>query len=200
MTSTWPGYEAQALHYGDNLAVVLRPTLRAAVALEAAFGGLRNLFAQVNGRHLGAMKAIIEHGAGPSFTLPSFEGASLSAFFEAAHGPVVAFCRGLLPPASSSPSNGKPTDAPTDWREVYMQLFSLSTGWLQWPPQTVWESTPTELAFALDAHTRKLTALHGGADDEESTSNEAQRQANEAAGLDPEFDREGLQALKRLMG
>lgn len=106
----------------------------------------------------------------------------------------------MQPPASSSTSESKPADTPTDWAEVYQQLFTVGTGWLQWPPEAVWKATPTELAFALDAHTKKLTALHGAAEDDESTLSDDQRQANEAAGLDPEFDREGLQALKRLIG
>lgn len=56
-------------------------------------------------------------------------------------------------------------------------------------------ATPTEIDRAYRAHLEKLKAIHGGGSDEKEPDPE-QAERNIAAGLDPEFDRAGLQALK----
>ena len=73
---------------------------------------------------------------------------------------------------------------------------SPGTGWLGWPPSEVWNASTAELEAAVLAHFDRLVLMTPGADAPKGDAKEAQRQANIAAGLDPDFDREGLCALK----
>jgi len=77
----------------------------------------------------------------------------------------------------------------------FADLYRYGTGWLGWPPSEVWNASPAELEAAVLAHFDRLVMMTPGADAPEGDK-DAQRQANIAAGLDPEFDREGLHALK----
>jgi hypothetical protein len=91
---------------------------------------------------------------------------------------------------------------PVAWADLYADLYKLSTGWLGWTPDTAWNATLPEILNAFDGHIDLLKAVHGGGEDQSadsSTMTNKQRQENIEAGLDPDFDRAGLRALKAKM-
>ena len=93
--------------------------------------------------------------------------------------------------ATPSPAPARPI------RDHLADLYRFGTGWLGWPPSEVWNASPAELEAAFLAHVDRLVMMTPGTEAPEDTAaRDAQRQANIAAGLDPEFDREGLRALK----
>lgn len=60
-----------------------------------------------------------------------------------------------------------------------------------------WNATPSEIAAALEEHLDMLRTIHGSAETKETGQvSEEQRERNIAEGLDPEFDRDALRALK----
>jgi hypothetical protein len=83
------------------------------------------------------------------------------------------------------------------WPEVYRELYRTATGWLHWTPTEAWAATPTEINEAFAGHIAMLKAIHGSADDKPAKQTDPDQAArNVADGLDPEFDRAGLRALK----
>jgi hypothetical protein len=86
-------------------------------------------------------------------------------------------------------------EKPVTWPQVFAALYDRGTGWLGWTPEQAWSATPTEIDRAYRAHLEKLKAIHGGGTDDKELDPE-QVERNIAAGLDPDFDRAGLHALK----
>lgn len=200
-----PAYDEITLSHGKTT-VRLRPSLRAATHLEAMHDGFETLFRKVEEFDTGTIKSIItisadDRGAADAL-MKSVAETPLGAFARATHAPVIALCRGLIPAASTEAKRSKPAKsaAPLPWSEVYRELYRIATGWLQWTPTDAWNATPTEIEQAYIGLLAKLKAIHGSADDPEDTGpTPDQREANIAAGLDPEFDREGLRAMKARM-
>jgi hypothetical protein len=123
----------------------------------------------------------------------------LSGFREATQAPLYALVAAMLPQHDEPQTEPSTTGKAMPWREVYRELFKLATGWLGWTPETAWSATPQEITDAFEAHVVKLKAIHGTADEEEATSpgnTPEQRERNVELGLDPDFDRAGLHALK----
>jgi hypothetical protein len=92
-----------------------------------------------------------------------------------------------------------PSGKPVAWADFYADQFAKATGWLGWTPEQAWNATPTEIDRAYSAHIAKLKAIHGSGEEEKQTDKAPdfdQIERNVAAGLDPEFDRAGLRALK----
>ncbi|THF93397.1 MAG: hypothetical protein E8G75_02955 [Sulfitobacter sp. SK025] len=92
-----------------------------------------------------------------------------------------------------------PTGKPVQWADFYTDAYKIATGWLGWTPDTAWSATLPEILRAFDGHIDQLKAVHGSTEDNTNSTpamSADQRQANIDAGLDPEFDREGLRALK----
>lgn len=199
--NTRPAYEEFAVTHGTTT-VRLRPSLRAACQPEAMHGGLEQLFRKVDEFDTGTIKAIIIATADRGNTaalMTSLAQAPLREFVGAALAPATDLCRALVPAHKSNPKRSEPVQSdPLPWAEVYSQLFTLATGWLHWTPDAAWNATPTEIAQAFDAHIEQLKAIHGSADDKDTDTGptEEQRAENLAAGLDPDFDRDGLRALK----
>lgn len=101
----------------------------------------------------------------------------------------------MLTPATDAKAKAGTGKAMT-WPQIYAALYDRATGWLHWTPQATWKATPTEIDRAYWAHIEQLKAIHGSGDNDEKEPNPEQVARNEAAGLDPEFDRAGLHALK----
>ncbi|NPD15271.1 hypothetical protein HOY34_08670 [Xinfangfangia sp. D13-10-4-6] len=68
----------------------------------------------------------------------------------------------------------------------------------RWAPVETWASTPAEINLAVLGHVKKLTAMSGNPEPKRSGPTKEQRQANVAAGLDPDFDRDGLARLRSM--
>jgi hypothetical protein len=180
--------------------VRLRASLQAAIRLERLHGGFPNLFRKVAEFDTHTIKAIIataatDQNAADTF-LESLDGAPLHPFQRGAQGLVVGLCAAFFPPEPSPKDENATSRKPMPWSDAYAELYRIGTGWLGWTPAETWAATPTEIVQALEGKMAHLTAMNGGADTNPSGTTDEQRQANIAAGLDPDFDRAGLHALK----
>ncbi|WP_077701208.1 phage tail assembly chaperone [Thioclava nitratireducens] len=194
-----PAYECTIRH-GD-LAVTLRASLRAAITLEQAFG-FAPLFRRIHDQNFTAYRAVIEAAATDrreaDALLRSLSRVPLRGFVEGEQARLMGFCAALLPQAPEGERQEPESGASKPWAELFQDLYRLGTGWLEWTPSETWNASPSEIIAAVEAHSEKLVALAGGAREETRTTedNKRQREANIAANLDPEFDREGLNRLK----
>jgi Spy/CpxP family protein refolding chaperone len=194
-----PAYDIP-LAYGGNT-VWLRPSLRAATRLEALHNGFPALLTKIQQHDTATLREIITYAAtdqnAGQTLLNGMAGEPLQMIRNATIGPALALVTALMMPTP----NAEPTSThnkPIAWADLYADLFKMATGWLHWTPDTAWNATMSEILHAFEGHTDQLKAIHGSAeDDPERTSlNADQKQANIEAGLDPEFDRAGLRALK----
>ncbi|SIP97000.1 hypothetical protein SAMN05880582_101211 [Rhizobium sp. RU20A] len=198
---TRPAYEQVTIAHGGNT-VALRPTLRAAATLTERHG-FPALFQALDSMHLTITSEIIRTASSPvsdaaAFLRSEAAGRPLSPFFLAVRQPLAELIAMFMPapdPKAKPSSAGKPTP----WNEYFAELYSAATGWLGWTPETTWNATPTEITRALSAHHDRLVitgVLTRTGTPTEKTPDPEQAARNEAEGLDPEFDREGLRALK----
>ncbi|NKX47809.1 hypothetical protein HGG67_06170 [Rhodobacteraceae bacterium R_SAG8] len=197
-----------ALAYGGNT-VWLKPSLRAATHLEALHGGFPALLSKLHEFDTATIREIIRYAApdraAAQTMLNALSGASLRTVQQVTLAPAFALLTALMTPASEK-ITGEAAKAPAAkavaWADLYADLYKLATGWLGWTPDTAWNATLPEILNAFDGHVDQLKAVHGGGDDQDAsapTMDSDQRQANIDAGLDPDFDREGLRALKAKM-
>jgi len=192
-----------ALTYGDHT-VWLRPSLRAATVLERLHGGFVPLLQMVQQGHTGTLREIVlnsatDRAAGQRL-VGAMKGATIVTIHKALVTPAFALITALMTPDTDKGEAAKaPTSKPVAWATLYADLYKIATGWLGWSPATAWAATLPEILSAFDGHIDQLKAIHGTADDDKTETpgmSADQQQANIDAGLDPEFDREGLRALK----
>lgn len=187
------------LHHGRH-AVTLRASLRVAVALENLPGGVAATWDDIARQKLTALHAVIRAAA-----TDRQEAESLIAY--AATQPLVSFvmgaqaaCLALLLSLHSAAQGEAPNSDPSSGPAIplgqfFTELFSRATSWLGWPPSEVWNASVAEIVTALEAQAdRELR--RAGLTPDDTPAKAAQRQANLAAGLDPDFDRAGLRALQ----
>lgn len=186
-------YEEVTIAHGDH-AVTLRPSLRAVTVLEDRFGilaiekGLAELNFTIISEIILTLSTSRQNAAA---FLSSLRGRPLSPFFASVHGPLAELVSMLIPAPDPKEKHKQTTGKPVTWAEMFATLYERATGWLGWTPEQAWNATPTEIDRAYRAHLEKL---NGGTDDKEADSEQAER--NIASGLDPEFDRAGLHALR----
>lgn len=198
---TWLRADSEIVLEHDGNAVILRPCLRAAAALERSHDGFATLFQRLAEFHTGTVREMILTAATDRKDavrfLATMSRQPIIRFVDIAQAPLARLCAGFIP-AADSDAKPSPNAEPTPWREFYGHLYRYATGWLHWTPEAAWGATPTEIMEALAGHGEMLTAIHGSADDKpaEAQLDPEQAARNEAAGLDPEFDRAGLRALK----
>lgn len=204
MTYQRPAYEEVRIAHGGNT-VTLRPTLRAAVSLEARFG-FPALFRALEEGSFTIISEIIRaascNASDAAAFLSSLPGKPLSSFIPAMRMPLAELVSMLMPAPSAKPDNSAvnaPSGKSIAWGEFYAHQFEQATGWLGWTPEQAWNATPTEIDRAYSGHIAKLKAIHGSGEGDkpaEKALDPEQAAHNVAAGLDPEFDRAGLRALK----
>ncbi len=195
-------YDAIALEYGGN-AVFLRPSLRAAIHLERLHGGFPALLRKIEEFYTLTIWQVITAGAGRAATEPLFAYVAahpLKHFQNAAQAACIELVAAFFPASPETDAERPSTATPTPWADLFKELYGFATGWLHWTPETAWNATPQEITDAFTAHMAKLKAIHGEADQETTGPTAEQCKQNEALGLDPEFDRAGLRALKELSG
>ena len=187
--------------YGGN-AVSLRPSLRAATQLEQYQGGFPALILKLQELDTATIKAVIHAAATDRQEATAFLSGLANkplhmidnTFLE----PLYRLITGLMSP-SRKPAETQSTGTPVEWSDLYADLFKIATGWLGWTPTDAWAATLIEITEAFDGHVAKLKALHGDGETDtadNAATDAAQRQANIDAGLDPDFDRSGLLALR----
>jgi hypothetical protein len=185
------------LHHGPYT-VMLRASLRAAVALDAMPGGFAAVWEGVAGQRLTTLHAVIRAAAtdraeaerliAHAATYP------LAHLAQCAQAACLALIAAYLP---ADQGEAPPSSAPArPIRDHFDDLYRFGTGWLGWPPSEIWNASPAELEAAFLAHVDRKVMTTPGASPKNAPAKDAQRQANIAAGLDPEFDRDALRALK----
>lgn len=196
-----PAYEEVTIAHGGNT-VTLRPSLRAAITLEARFG-FPALFRALDEGNPTIISEIILTTAhrqdGAAFLLSEAAGRPLASFIGAVSLPLAGLVSMLIPAIDPKAKQTTNSDKPVSWPAYYADLYERATGWLGWTPAEAWAATPTEIERAYSGHVAKLKAIHGSGEEDKPTENAPdpeQAARNEAEGLDPEFDRAGLRALK----
>lgn len=206
-----PAHEIDLQHGGA--AVTLRASLRAAVALSDYPEGFAGLVHEITRQSLTATRAVILAAATDRREARSYLRQTailpLASFLPNNQAAALAILAALFQAGddaqTDAPSQGgksKDTTPGKPWREHYSDLFRFGTGWLGWPPETVWTASPAELSEAFAAHADRLIAMNGGSKDEDPADNgvniytpEKMREIEEL-GFDPAFDRAALHKLK----
>jgi len=200
-----PAYDV-FVTYGLGSKVWLRPSLRAGIQLEAMHNGFPELLVKVQQGDTATLREIVTYAAtdrgAAHDLLNTMVGATLASVQQALIGPAFALLTALMTPDTykdQGEAAKAPTGKPMAWADLYADLYKIATGWLGWPPETAWNATLPEIQQAFDGHIDQLKAVHGSAEEDSNTTpamSAEQRQANIDAGLDPDFDRQGLRALK----
>jgi len=205
MTYQRPAYEQVTIAHGGNT-VTLRPTLRAATTLEAR-SGFPAMFRALDEGSFTIISEIILAASSPAQDAAAFlagiPGKPLSSFFDAVRAPLFQLVMMLRPAPVREASKSALTSPgkPVSWPDYYADLYEKATGWLDWTPDAAWNATPTEIDRAYTGHIAKLKAIYGSGDVKEDKHTDPEQAArNVEAGLDPEFDRAGLEALKAKIG
>jgi hypothetical protein len=190
--------EIELSHSGNTL--TLRPSLRAATVLEQRHGlpALHKALDDLNITIISEILTLTSRQDAAAL-LSAITATPLLPFFLSVRTPLTELVSMLTPASEPTAKRKAQTGKPVTWAEVYAALYDRATGWLGWTPEQAWNATPTEIERAYKAHLEKLKAIHrGGTGDKEPDPEQVER--NVAAGLDPEFDRSGLHALKGLGG
>ncbi|GGA78016.1 hypothetical protein GCM10011491_01500 [Brucella endophytica] len=205
MTYQRPAYEKVTIAHGGST-VTLRPSLRAAVTLEARFG-FQTMFRALAEGNFSIISEIIltatdSRDDAAAFLLSEAAGRPLSSFIGIARIPLAELVSMLMPaPVQQLDTTmAAPSGKAVAWADFYADQYEKATGWLGWTPEQAWNATPTEIDRAYSGHIAKLKAVHGSSDDDKQPTpkkpDPEQAARNVAEGLDPEFDRAGLRALK----
>ncbi|QWW69345.1 hypothetical protein [Rhizobium sp. WYJ-E13] len=189
MTYQRPAYEQVTIAHGGNT-LTLRPSLRAAVTLEARYG-FPALIQALDDLNLTIISEIIltacsRREDAAAFLLP-IVGRPLFPFLIAVRQPLTALVTMLTP--APDPKAKASSGKSVTWAEAYAALYGYATGWLGWTPEAAWSATPTEIDRAYAAHFDMLKAIHGSAEKEQSTFDPREQITEEGA-------RNGLAKLK----
>lgn len=172
--------------------VVLRGSLRAAVALDNLPGGIPGAWESLMRQSYTGIRQVLlataTDRAAAFFLLTRLSEQPLAPFIAKAQAALLELMMHLFPPAEEAP-DPSPSSKPTPIREYLTELFKFATSVLEWPPSEVWQASPAEIEAVLHARLEQHEAMEAAMPPE-------QRQASLAAGQDPIFDRQGLRALK----
>lgn len=195
-------YEEWEITHGDHV-VRLRPSLRAAARLERLHDGFAELHRRLIEFDTGIVAAIIRHTATDPNEARAFlrhlDTLPLGTMAIIVLAPLYGVMRALVPAGDPDAKPSPNPSKPMSWAALYSQLFGYGTGWLGWTAAATWNATPNEILTAFASHVEKLKQLHGSPGDEAGKAKAPdpdQAARNIAEGLDPEFDRAGLRALK----
>lgn len=194
-----PAYETTLRH--GNYAVTLRASLRAAVALDNLPGGIPGAWDSLMRQTYTGIRAVILATATDRTkalsVMASLSDKPLAPFLDHAQAACLDLLANLLPQPEEAPATST-TAKPITLREYLTELFKFGTTILEWPPSEVWQASPAEIDAILRARLDRLEAMEAAANGEphKPAMSAEQRQANAEAGLDPDFDRHGLRALK----
>lgn len=209
---TQPAFETLLEH--DGHVVMLRASLRAAVAIDGLPGGFPVVIDQLYRQSVTVIRAVLLATATDRQEAHRFLAATadkpLASFLADAQAACLAVLAALIQAgddsAEDAPSQGSTSGEPMPLREYFQTLYQYATGWLGWSPADTWAASPAEIETAFAAHIDRLVKLTPGlssASDETKptrpTTNEytpARLREIEELGYDPAFDRQALRALK----
>lgn len=193
-----PAYDVTLAHGGNTVRLV--PSFRAAIILEQRQGGYVALLSDLSTFKLQTVHAVIRAAAIDADAANRLIGAlgsvSLRRMQQITLEPLVTLISRLMNVGEDIEQTADTKSETIAHSEFHKQLFKLATGWLRWTPEQTYAATIPEIALALEGHIDLLKATSGTADEDDTGITDAQRQANIEAGLDPEFDRDGLAALR----
>ncbi len=199
-----PAYETTLRH--GNQAVTLRASLRAAVALDNLPGGIPGAWDSVMRQTYTGIRAVLlataTDRAAAGFLLTAAAQEPLAPFLSQAQAACHELLANLLPEPEEAPATST-TAKPITLREYLTELFKFGTTILEWSPSEVWQASPAEIEAILRARLERLEAMEAASNADRQPKHQMsqdQRQANIEAGLDPDFDRHGLRALKARHG
>jgi len=205
-------YEEITLICNDNSHISLRPTLRAACALERLHDGFKPLLKHIEQFHLSTVREIIMQAASTRQEAIAFlsilEKQPLRMVREITVAPLTGLCLSLIPRYEEPAQDNKPAKPakpakPVTMQDVYAELFAAGTGLLGWTPAETWNATPTEIATAARGRNRYLAdilkAIFGAPEDDKPKIDpytDEQLAQIEKDGTDPNFDHAALADLK----
>lgn len=149
----------------DGVVVTLRPSLRAAYALETQHGLSAVLDGIANG-HVAITLDVIRHGSTNAQAIPDIirvmerKGVAKSLTLRPALFEFVASLAG-----SNATEHTAPAGPTVTFAEFLEQLYEFGSGWMGWPPEVVWNATPNELFAARRGFIAKHRALNGVAEE-----------------------------------
>lgn len=184
--------------------VLLRASLRVAVALDALPGGIPSVWEGIARQRLSSLHAVIRIAATDrqeaERLIAHASAHPLAPFTRRSQAVCLALIAALLPAdqGGAEPSGSEPGKPLCDY---FADLFRFGTGWLGWPPSEVWTASIAELEAAFLAHVDRVVMITPGAvpankDKGAGVYTKERLQQIEEQGFDPSFDREGLRALK----
>ena len=199
---TLPAYDGITLALGGDT-VRLRPSLRAAHRLGVSPDDMR---LSVFDFHLGTIREIITTAATDRQEATAFlakiDATPLQIVADSIVAPLVAFL-GSFAPADDRAERQAPSDPPMAWPDVVRMFYRVATAVFGWTPETAWNATLTEINEVYLGRIEIEEAIASRMSDDTDQPTRTVKQAdpeqaarNIAAGLDPEFDRAGLRALK----
>lgn len=202
-----PAHEVILTHAGNS--VVLRASLRAASNLDNLPGGLPAVLDQIAGQSFTMTAAVIRATSTDRLAaerlLTSLHDQPLEPFVQRAQAAILDLIAHILP-ASEEAATESPQAPARPWAEHFKELFSFGSGWLGWPPETVWNASIAEITMAFGAHVDRIVTQNGGSRDSDTDHAGTATASNiytseqlaqiEEQGFDPAFDRAGLRALR----
>ncbi|MTD98784.1 hypothetical protein GIY56_00610 [Paracoccus sp. YIM 132242] len=207
-----PAFETILEH--DGAVVMLRASLRAAVAIDNLPGGFPQVWEQIARQSLSTIRAVLLATATDRQDAQRFLAATadkpLASFLADAQAACLAVLAALLKAgddsAANAPSQGRASDKPMSLNEYHKTLFQYATGWLGWSPAETWNASPAEIEAAFEAHVDRLVKLTPGLSDAHDTGSARPTTTNEYTperlreienlGYDPAFDRQALRQLQ----
>ena len=192
--------EFDLVHGGNT--VTVRASLRSALRLERLHNGFGPLITKLDQFDTATIRAMItlaatDKSASQRF-LASISTEPLQTYRQVVTGPLSSLLGAFLPTPATDATPVKPKGKTVSWAEAYAQLYQIGTGWLGWTPAETWDATPAEISEALAGYVARLEAIHGTADTDNTAQTDGQRDANIAAGRDPDLDLVGLQSLRMM--
>lgn len=139
-------------------AVVLRPTLRAAIRLERRYGGFSKLASAIMDGSLSAASDVI----GENYDHPMLANRIFDAGLDTLREPLLAYvmaCAGIDP--DDKPDSAQAGGKTVPFSEYLTGLYRIATGWLGWTPDTALDATPAEIQEAHKGRVDMLRAIFG---------------------------------------
>lgn len=153
-------------------AVRLRPSLRAAMRLERAYGLSMVLHGVITCNFGIICRIIVEGATDRSAVEPVMNGLVRKRGIEAVldlQEPLITFLKAAygVEPDQQRAADDRQTGKPRTADQALSDLFEIATGWLGWPPDQAYAATPAEILAAQRGLIAKLKAIHGSADEEQ---------------------------------